>query len=388
MCRAGNPLQREPRKAASTMQTISRTAHLNRILLTIKDLTGYMSRSHHELRHCARCGKALTDPASWERGIGPLCASKDTALFAKTIPANHAMVTMCALALKVERLPEAIRPVWSELVEVICENSERAHVAATNSAGFMLTGEDSRVVAKVIDWMLSFRPGAPEKLILIDIVKYLGFVGLAGVLSGKASTGEASIGFENGRLSLLGSSNKEGFREMRKIPGVTLPRYRGDRTPYTVPANQHAAFFAVALEFWPCFTGEVTELAAKCEAWIEAHPERVEVRGNYSNKPLASIVTRFDDFSLKFTWIAGVSPRVVADLKGNVPIAQRTYNAATYTWNFKPEAHKKVMEILRDHYSIEETVSTDPTPEGLFNHRPTSVYTGKSRNYRRSWSRG
>jgi len=373
-----------------TIETVSRSVRLNSIMSLIATVTGRLTRSHHELRHCSRCGKAISDPATWEIGIGSVCSQKNTVIFAKTIPVNFAMVTMTALALKAENLPSEVTEVWGELRKLIFDHSEHAANAEQNqNSGFSLVGEDVRVVAKVVDWMLSFQTAPTEKQQLIAIVKYLGFPGLAGVLSGKGSTGEAAVGFDNGRLTLVGSSNKEGFLEMKKIPGVTVPKFRGDKTPYTVPAKEHERFFNVAVEFWPCFEGDIPELREKCLAWITANPERVEVRADYSDKPVATVQKRTEDFSLNFRWIRGVSERIVNELKGQVAPKDRKYDPSTYTWFFKLTAYDKVMELIKDSYSVETKELTEPTPAGLFGYTPAPNGNSYGRtNYRRNWSRG
>lgn len=373
-----------------TTKPVSQAALLKNILENIKVLSGRMVRSHHELRHCSRCGKALSDPSSWERGIGPLCAAKDTALFARTIQNQPALVSATVLSLNAANLPAEVRGVWANLKEVVIEKMLCEMEKAVDVTAFALSGEDCRLVAKVIDWMLSFRTAAVEKNQLINIVKYLGFAGLAGVLAGKASTGASKIEFVNGRLSLTGSSNKLGFMEMKKIPGVTLPRYRGSKEPYTVPANQHEKFFAAALEFWPMFDEDVPGLRKLCTDWIVANPERVEVKANYSDKPVAKLVRRPGGFSLNFAWVRGVSERIVGEIKGQIPSNQRSYDPGTYTWFFKTEQLDKVMVLVGGSYVVETTASNDPMPDSRFGGSQgtyrASSYSGGG--YRRNWHRG
>ena len=381
-------VKRNGSKVAVAARPVSNAVRLERILTTIKSITGRLSRSHHELRHCARCGKALTDAASWERGIGPVCAAKDTGLFAKTIAQAPAMVSACVLSINPENLPVEAREVWGDLKEVIIDKMIGMMEHADGS-GLSMSGEDCRLVAKVIDWMLSFRMEAVTKAQLINTIKYMGFVGLAGVLAGKASTGEAKIEFVNGRLSLVGASNKLGFLEMKKIPGVTLPRYRGSREPFTVPAKEAQRFFDVALEFWPMFEGSISDLQAMCSEWVAANPERVEVRGNYSDKPLATVKRRSDDFSVNFKWVRGVSERIVNEIKGQIPPSDRKYDPASYTWFFKHEQKDKVLALLNETYVVETNESTEQTPAGFFNRSAAPARNGYyGGGYRRNWYRG
>ena len=238
---------------------------------------GGLSRSHNEKRKCSRCGLGLEDPASFERGQGPVCAKKDTHLFAKTIPANFPMATMNAMSVNVELLAETVRPVWRSVIELLTFKSSRALAAANlDTLVFHASGEDCRLIVKVIDWMLSFETRGDQKNLLIQTVKNLGYPGLAGVLAGQSSTGEAVLAFDDvkGVLTLKGSSNKAGFLAMRKIPGIVVPRYRSQGV-YEAPASQHEKFIAAVMEFWPCFSGEVEAITAKANAWCAAHMSRL-----------------------------------------------------------------------------------------------------------------
>jgi len=294
---------------------------------------GTLTRSCHDVRHCSRCGKPLTDPASWERGIGPICDGKDTAIFAKTIPADLIQASFKALMVDVNTLPAAVGEVWVAAKACLMDQTRTAigaaH-AAGESGGSKLTGEDCRLLAKVIDWMLSFvGVSGANKRALIDVVRCLGFIGLAGVLSGEASTGAASLKFENGLLTLVGSSNKAGFSRMVKIPGVRVPP-RGSKKPYTAPAAQHEAFLAAAVEFWPCFEGSAENVKAEALAWLEANPVKQAVA------PVASYAIRGAGpfrFTLSFQWDKAKSPAIVEKLK-SVPSRERSYDPATRSWSF------------------------------------------------------
>lgn len=349
----------------------------------IKDISGRMTRSHHELRHCARCRKALTDPASWERGIGPLCAQKDTALFAKTIVQRPAMVLAAFMAVDQAKLPLETQEVFAILKEVACEKMFNL-TTQPGADGFAASGEDCRILAKCIDWLLSFRLDAVNKDILIGAVNHMGFVGLASVLAGKASTGESKVEFKDGRLYLLGASNKLGFLEMRKIPGVVLPRYRGAKEPFTVPAAHAERFFQVACEYWPMFDADIAAVKKLCAEWVAANPERVEVKQSVynNNQPIATLRCRTEDVIVNFGWVKGKTESVVSELKGQIPSSSRTYNPETRNWFVKKELLDTLKKILSGVYLIEVKETDEKTPVGTFKN-----YQPKSTNYRRSWYR-
>ena len=197
---------------------------------------GSFGSSHNEYRYCSRCESPLTDPASWERGVGPVCARKDTSIYAKTIPVNFTLATAFACGVSVSTLPAELQPVWTRVMDRLLKKASAAGVSNEN---FMAAvGQDVRSLAKLIDWMLSFRQTPTNKQHMIQLVKYLGFVGLASVLAGTASTGEAKVWFEGGRCYLRGSSNKNGWAAFRKLQlqGARYPLSRGSKEPYSVPA--------------------------------------------------------------------------------------------------------------------------------------------------------
>lgn len=341
---------------------------------------GGITRSCNDVRHCSRCNQPLTDPASWERGIGPICAKKDTHLFAKTIPANFTLATAHALGVKVDMLPAAVRPVWTALNDFLFEKSESAMNAASNTGTFTFhfSGEDCRQIAKVIDFMLSFAMDRDNKHHLIQIVKHLGFIGLAGVLSGESSTGEAELKFDNGKLFLTGSSNKAGFNAMRVIPGIVIPRKRGG--PFEAPAARYEKFIAACMEFWPCFDGKVDEIVEQCKAWIAANPVKVAEQRKLTGKPVAHIINRSTDFTLKFDWDKSVTRRLVDEIK-NIPARERSYDAASKLWAINKQHKDSIVKLFGEHYDILECDGGE-TPAPVKNtYKPR--YGG--RGYGRGW---
>jgi hypothetical protein len=358
------------------------TSKLNKVLSGLGKLTS----SCNDVRHCSRCNLPLKDSASWERGIGPICAKKDTRLFAKTIPANFAMATIYTLNVEAHMLPQTIQPVWTALTEVLLEKVERAS-RGTAMNQFLISGEDCSLVAKVIDFMLSFPIDPTPKRDLIQVVKHLGFVGLAGVLSGESSTGAAELKFENGKLFLIGSSNKAGFNAMRVIPGIVVPRRRGGG-PYEAPAAQHEKFIGAVMEFWPCFDGKVDEITEQCKEWIVANPVKVAQQVSNPGMPEAKIAYRSatNEIVVSFQWIKEITPRIVEEIK-TIPYKQRSYDPATKSWIIQADNRQRVVDLLSPHYSIMEsenamvTVPSIGAPrQGGYNRRP--YYQGYRTFYR------
>lgn len=302
------------------------------------------------LRQCSRCGMELTDPASRESGVGPICRKKDNALFAKQISANFAGATMCVLSVQAASLPEECRVRFEAMKMTLCRRAERATRANEDAMVLNLKGEDLRGVIRELDWLLSYRLTPLAKDLLVKTVRCLGYVGLSAVLSGKASTSEAELSFDNGRVVLRGLGCTDGFRAMVKIPGIEKPRYRGDRRPYTAAASQAQAFIANASEFWPCFKGDAVEIQAQADRWIVDHPV---LTVPVSSTPVAAvpvgpagnIAVRQTEFTVALArWTAGAWT-VIAGIKA-LPNKDRKYNPVTKAWTVKVGHLDAVRNIL------------------------------------------
>lgn len=333
-----------------SMDTMNTTSNLNALLSSF----GKITRSCNDVRHCSRCNQPLTDPASWERGIGPICAQKDTHLFAKTIPANYAMASIHLLNVEINRLPDVLRPVWKSLVDLVLHKMQSASKGTADNQ-YLISGEDCRLIVKVIDFMFSFSIDPLPKRDLIQVVKYLGFIGLAGVLSGESSTGEAELKFADGKLFLIGSSNKAGFNAMRKIPGIVIPRIRKGGA-YEASATQHEKFIAIVMEFWPCFDGKLDEIRSQCEEWIKNNPVVLSQNNNIDDsKPNAKIQYRSstDEIVVSFEWIKEFSARLVEEIK-KINYRERRYDSATRTWTIRASHRELIKNLLCEHYNIFE----------------------------------
>jgi hypothetical protein len=266
------------------------------------------------------------------------------------------MATAHAMSVKTNNLPKDIASVWTDLLEIILDKSERANLNSGEMV-FNIAGEDCRLIVRVIDWMNSFVINQTDKIHLIQIVKFLGYPGLSGVLSGISSTGEAELKFESGKLSLVGSSNKSGFNAMRTIPGIISPRYRGQGA-YTVPAEHYHAFIAAAMEFWPCFNGEVNAIVYQCEQWLMEHPAMkqelpVKPAVNHGDKPLATITNRVSDFMISFEWDKSISFNLVASIK-EIPAKDRKYDPTNKSWSIKNQYRDRVIGLFNQGYHVEQ----------------------------------
>jgi hypothetical protein len=319
-------------------------------------------------RHCSRCGKDLEDPASEERGVGPVCAGKDTTLFARTIQANFAGATAILLSIRPENLPVETHLRFESMKNVLLSKAEKATQAANDCTNIHLDGQDLRPIIKEIDWMLSHRMDAQVRRFFVRMVKFLGYVELAAVLSQEASTTPAKVWFEasNGRIFLKGKACKPGFMAMRQISGISFPRYRGSEDPYSAPASQVDKFLNVVQDYWPMYEGDIEEFRKQAKEWLATQVAPVVApriaaapRGPVASMQMVSVGMGPDAgnwLEVAFPWIfdKGVEMyALVGELK-TVPYRDRKYNPNTKTWMFRQAHQEKVQKALEKLFTIEK----------------------------------
>ena len=328
------------------------------LLERCKTLAGSYTRSHQDCRTCSFCGLRLTDPASWERGIGPICARNSTTIFAKQMKFQGSYALAHLFAIKAEAMPEEIRSFWqTEFVPVALDILK---VACSSTSALETHGVDLRDLAKVVAWILSYRIDRKTKVSLVNFVKFLGFVGYASVLAGDASTGPATISFNEttGRVELVGSRCNAGMKELRAtIRSVLFPSYTNKSL--SAGAQDAGAFCDLAIQYWPMVSGDTKEIQEKAAKWLEAHPQAVKVakavavsaEEAYSPqspvvKPKATFIKKGAMFSVHLDWANEVYA-VVGDIKNIVPRKQRKYNSASLQWDIDSSYFDKIVEVVR-----------------------------------------
>lgn len=277
-------------------------------------------------RACCRCGKALDDAASKEAGIGPVCRKLDNALLARLIPARVADAQMLAASVRTDDLPAPTHATFANVMADLLDFGSK----------------DWRLTVKRIEWILSWSMPSLTHTTLVDVVRSLGYVGLAALLSGEAATGKTTVTFENGRLYLFGPRNKTGAVEFKKIKGrmfhpAGVPTANGLKKAWSVPAARADEFYTVVMTYWPNVTGlEEAVAAAKSAPATEAAPA-----------PAPTYLTEAGGvLKVKTPYNAAF----VADLKA-LPYKARKWNGAEKVWEVATEFKAKVEALIATHYN-------------------------------------
>jgi len=152
---------------------------------------------------------------------------------------------------------------------------------------------------------------------------------------------------------MTGLGNTSGWQTMKKINGITCPRFRGDRSPYSAPVSSMTAFFDAVQAHWPMYEGDIAAITAEATAWQASQPAPVSftVNANGSlpkaNTSGAVITLRSEDAVLRFNWVKGANMfGFMAALKGVCGPKERSYNPATKEWSFVLAQLPRLIEVI------------------------------------------
>jgi hypothetical protein len=192
-------------------------------------------------------------------------------------------------------------------------------------------------------------------------VKFLGFVGYAAVLAGDASTGPATLSFNEttGRVELVGSRCVAGMRELKlNVPSVIFPNYIAK--VFSAAAEDAEPFCELAIEYWPMVSGDRKEILEKAAEWVKAHPQPVlpakqafiTVDEVVSPVPPASKLEAVfhkngNKFLVTFDWTNQIYG-VVSKIKNLVPQKQRKYLSVSRQWEIDISYFDQVVEIVKE----------------------------------------
>lgn len=328
----------------------------------------------NERRCCSRCGLPLEDPASEERGYGPVCARKNSNLYAKTIPANYPFALSVMLGMDTKDLPQSVAEKFLEVKESLLKHNFRAAEKNRDiETEFTMKGEDLRKIIKTLDWMLSFKMEQKDRSLLVSVVKWLGYSSLAAVLSQEASTSAAPLWFKDGCLYLKGATCKAGFLAMKKIPGIQVPSRRGSREPYIAPVSQIDAFLNAVQDFWPFYTisspdekpiggATLDTLRQEAQQWAEKNPvdeSQVAVDHGSSEadrKPMVIIRTSGAWSTVAFPWLRDNTQgmySLIAKVK-SLPYKDRKYNPSAKEWSVHKMHTEELIKMLQELFTVRE----------------------------------
>lgn len=294
-------------------------------------MTGYSGRT------CVRCGKALTDAASMEAGIGPICRHLDNAVLARLIPSNVGLAREVMASLDLTSLAPETLPTLTE-------------VAAD------LEGEtppdDWRKTVKRIEWALSFSGNEAARATLTKVVAALGYVGLAALWNGEAATGKATVAFLDGRLVVTGPRNKAANTAFKAIPGRRFHPAGAlvQKAAWSFPASAADAVLTAVVTHYPNHEG----LASAVEAAKAAKSAPAAAVEAVKSQPKCSVVSAGVLLKVKTPY----NPAFVGDLKATIKWSDRRWNAAEKVWEVTANHEAEVKAMIAKHYGEHAATTT------------------------------
>ena len=302
-------------------------------------------------RNCTRCHKELTDAASMEAGIGPVCRKLDNALLARLIPSNVTRAVELLTRLSLATAAEGTTDTLSKVMDAI-----RAPDAAAR--------EDWRVEVKRIEWVLSHADNQPLRATLTSVVSALGYVGLASLWNGEAATGKAfvtcqTIGSLGTRLVIVGPKNSSARAAFKTIPGYRFHAkgtVEGVEKPcWSFAATQFAAFRLVVITHYPNHTGLVEAVEAAQAAVVAAAQAAAPVVAA-TPAPVAPVAApKAAKCSIEAVGVllkirTPYNPAFIAELKNALTWSDRRWNSGEKVWEVSANNQNVVTGLVIKHY--------------------------------------
>jgi hypothetical protein len=228
----------------------------------------FAADNNRKTRMCSRCGDILTDTAFLETGVDANCQQLSNMLYSRTIKANLPAAIALILSMQDKDFPQETQNNFTKAKHSLLKIAEKV-AQSGNPFDPTKKGYDLREIIQTFDWMLSFSLSETQKNLLVTIVLHLGYVGLAGILAGQASTKEAKIWFEKGRLYLSGAYEKHGHVAFEKSPDSVISRKKREKL-YSLPASDFTRFKFIVMTHWPNYTGDFYELEKLSTVFVQA----------------------------------------------------------------------------------------------------------------------
>lgn len=299
-----------------------------------------MNYGAHTSRNCTRCGKELTDAASMEAGIGPICRNLDNALLARLIPVNLPAAREHLAKLDLSTSDPVSTDVLMN-VEAAVLNDEAA------------AREDWRSEVKRIEWALSFSGNQHLRTELTAMVAALGYVGLAALWSGDAATGEATVLFKNNLLVVQGAPKAASTAAFRSMKGRWHPKGTlMDKAAWSVQPTRAEEFKLAIITHYPNNTGLAEALAAAAE-YLTLNPAVAPVAAPVAAAPAkaaCSIENVGVLLKIRIPYDKVKTPAYVNELKTSLTWTDRRWNAVEKCWEVAAIHKEKVVGMITKHF--------------------------------------
>lgn len=314
------------------------------------------SMGHQSGRSCVRCHKELTDAASMEAGIGPVCRKLDNALLAAQIPADISAARLALSNVPIEALEPQTMVTFAE-------------VDGALNAPSALMRSDWRKEVKRLEWLLSFEASRKAALVaLTGVVRSLGYVGLASLWEGKASTGVAKVRFADGRLYVAGPRNADFRYAIKQLAGWKFHPAQGTERPeWSVAAASYSAFNAAVMSYYPVSDGRqeavkaaedfVNSILATASNPVAALPVVAVAPIGAPTSVASKGKVRVESGA---EWMKVYTPynaHFITDLKQQVAYGARRWEPVSRCWEVKATEQGIVQGLLNKYFGAGEVIA-------------------------------
>ncbi len=297
-------------------------------------------------RACYRCGKELTDAASMEVRVGPVCRKLDSKVLAQQIPANMDAARAAFDKVTLLDMDEQVLPTLLKVEEALSSVSN-----------------DWRETVKRIEWALSYPATvtvAANADALVNTVEGLRYAALATLWRGEGTTGEAVISYEGGGVSIKGPKTPHG---RDKIEAIAVRRYDPNTKVWSVPAAAHAQFAAIIAAHYPNNVGLSDAVkAAQDHLSLAAAVTAVQPANAAPVAAPAPAKAKVEVTPVGGGWLSIRSPYNVGFIAAVKALPQRRWDAANKVWLVPVKEAQAVEALIAQHYGEAVSAYAAPAP--------------------------
>lgn len=279
-------------------------------------------------RHCVRCSQRLTDAASMEVGIGPVCRKKDNKLLAQQFSANltKAQELYEQMITKAAALPRETHETFAAIGDDLMSNADG----------------DFRKLVKRCEYLLSWTFDMKEEF--AALIEALGYAALAHIWRfGDGVPGPAAVSLCGDRLAVKGPRNRGAIALLREIPGRkwdpaskawTAPLTSIDAFERAVATGYPVCSFDGGIKDWKEFRANVAMYASKLPTAAPAAPKPA---------PKCVLTRRVAD-------VLVASPYNVEFVNEVRRLRHAKWDAGRRVWRVDAAAEAVLIDLCKKHY--------------------------------------
>lgn len=267
--------------------------------------------------NCSRCGRELTDSASINAGIGPVCRGLANKILAMEMPtAWDAERVQALLFVPAEVFPAATQERWAAVYAKIFTSKGMGQLEA-------FKGEDWRKTVQELVFFMSVAPTNAVVEALLGAIRGLGYERYAAYICGESSSGESSMGVVWGVIWFKGPYNKIGVYKLRL---EARAQWNDKEKCWEVSKAFYQTFVRIVAIYWP-FTKGMSEAIAQAKA-------------PYLLRQRADMFCLWAPYKAEF----------VAEMKAAIPRGERVYEPDEHLWIIDETSKDTLLSLLSKHF--------------------------------------